>query len=194
MSEYLVEAGHFYSCNGPSNISLKLWSMGKGLAHRIGAKTALFIDNYHAEQNYIAPGEKFFDEDISQIIGGMMICSADYIFRESDIAKLAPAVAEKFKEEKIAKMKGDTLSASGIRLGTYVGGVMMPSCVMMDYVLLEEKSKIAPKNIILLPDIYEKEQKQLQQLVKLAAVEGLVSCEAKLVSSEFLTGGIEDEK
>lgn len=181
MSEYLVEAGHFYSCNGPSNISLQTWELGKELARSLNGLLALYIDDFHQTQPLLAPDEYFLPPGQAKTTEITMIAEADYVFLESDMAKLSPKSADKLVAGGVAKIKKDVLAYQGHRIGQYAGGVLVPSCVLLDYVLLEQKAKLAANNITVLPEVYEHQQLQLEQLAHLAPIDGLKSYNAVLL-------------
>ncbi len=174
--DHLIEAGHFYECNGPSNMSLKGWQIGKDRAEDYypDAEMALYIDDYHAEQPYLEKGEVFSDEE-----GGAeeMIAQADHVFYEREVAAAAPL---KFDELLVfgnsnIKVKKGVATIAGIRLGEVdeADELFNPTCAFLDYVLLCIKAGIAPTHATVLPATYEKQQTNLLKVLGKLDVPGL---------------------
>jgi len=158
----LIEAGHYYSCDGPSNVSMKGWEIGKELALNNGALLALFVDDYHSEQGFLEEDEIFLGGNAVQAIQS----EATHIFHESDIAKKAPAEIIGLLEDSKVKLKKGIVSADGVRLGAYSeGGFNSPTCTFLDYLLLCEKTKLAGNQTVVLPSAYEKQQANLSKVI-----------------------------
>lgn len=114
----IVEAGHYYSVNGPSVLSMKGWEIGKDLvANEANAELALFVDDYHQEQTFLEPGDTFLGEDEGQQALDRLAVEADHIFSEAVLAEVAPQKMSELLEDGSVKLKKGVLTAGGVRLG-----------------------------------------------------------------------------
>lgn len=114
----VIEAGHYYAVNGPSVLSMKGWKIGKLLAAgQLDTALALFIDDYHSEQEFLDPNDSFLDPVQGECALQTLASEAKYIFSEAEIAELAPAKIAELLENNLIKLKKGVLSAGGVRLG-----------------------------------------------------------------------------
>lgn len=114
----IVEAGHYYSVNGPSVLSMKGWEIGKDLvANESDAELALFIDDYHHEQTFLERGDTVLGENEGQQAAEGLSIEADHIFSESALAESAPQKMSELLENGLVKLKKGVLTAGGVRLG-----------------------------------------------------------------------------
>jgi hypothetical protein len=164
----IIEAGHFYSVNGPSAASLKGWQLGKELATSLPhADLALFIDDYHDQQAFLVPGDSFLGSEEASVAAQTMLLEADHVFSEAEIAAMAGAKALELLNTSEVKLKRNKVSTltGGIVLGSLVDGDISsfsPRCVFLDWMLLAEKADLGEEQVIVLPATYQKEQAQLK--------------------------------
>lgn len=177
----IIEAGHFYSVNGPSVISVKGWEIGKDLADKTpNSELAIFIDDFHHEQTFLESGDSFFDETEAQEIAQSMQLEAAHIFSESAIAEVATGkIIELLDQDDVAlKKRVVSTKAGNITLGTVDNGdisTFKPRCVFLDYMLLGEKTKLGSQQITVLPETYTKEQTELEIVIGQLTIPNLVS-------------------
>lgn len=176
----IIEAGHFYSVNGPSNASIKGWQIGKKIAaDTLGAELALFVDDYHVEQTFLEPGDVFPGQEEAKVWQEAMESEADHVFSESSLVasalpkmlELLDATAIKQKRNKISTLTG------GIVLGSLADKhdlqSFKPYCVFLDWLLLADKAQFGGGQVIVLPETYQKEQAQLATVTNQLIVPGL---------------------
>lgn len=114
----IIDAGHYYQVNGPSELSIKGWEIGKEISARQDAvELILFVDDYHQEQVFIEPGDRFFEADYAARIADTMFSEADYVFREATLAGTALQSIWGLLEDGLVKPKRGVVSAGGVRLG-----------------------------------------------------------------------------
>lgn len=179
--EHLIEAGHFYEVNGPTKASVVGWKIGQILTNTINdARLALFIDDYHTEQNFLEKGD--YTLNASKNIGKTMKNEADVIFYENDFYKKSKQRIIQLLDNSQVKLKRGQVSKSGIRLATINNkdlsldkATFTPTCTLLDFMLLEEKSKIAPHQTIVLPETYRHQQEGLKKILGSIAIDNLVS-------------------
>jgi hypothetical protein len=114
----IIEAGHYYQVNGPSELSITGWEVGKEMAaHLPEAELALFIDDFHQTQPPLDPEDTFLDPDAAVVAAAGFESVADHVFSEAAFAVVAPQKAASLQSEGLVKVKKGILSAGGIRLG-----------------------------------------------------------------------------
>lgn len=114
----IIEAGHYYQVNGPSQLSMKGWEIGKDLAAgQPGAELVLFVDDHHQEQTFLEPGDSFLDPEEASKAASKLLDEADYVFSEAAFAEAAPAKVSGLLEDGLVKLKKGVLSVGGVRLG-----------------------------------------------------------------------------
>lgn len=181
----VVEAGHYYKVMGPSALSLMGWNIGKEVASEQNADLALFVDDYHAKQDFLSEGDEFLPPDESTAAIQMLESEADHVFSEADLAKLAPAKIQELVEAGLIKynqkkgsfwvknvLVGKVATMGG---GSYELADIQPTCVFLDHMLLTEKAKFGGEQTIVLPEIYKREQSQLATVMSKIAIPELVS-------------------
>jgi hypothetical protein len=177
----IIEAGHFYSVNGPSAASLKGWQLGKQLAAGLSdAGLALFVDDYHKEQTFLEPGDSYLGDEEAEAAVQTMTQEADHVFSEAAIARGASEKIHGLLEDGAVKVKRGTVSVAGIRLGTmfdHQTETFKPTCVFLDFMLIGEKAGLGPNQVTVLPETYEKEQAQLTTVLGQLVVPELSSYE-----------------
>lgn len=182
----IIEAGHFYSVNGPSQASLKGWQIGKELAADLpNSGLVLFVDDYHNEQDFLEPGDTFLSTEEAELAAEAMKQEAAHVFSEADIAKNAPAKVGELLDDGAVKLKKGVVSVLGVRLGTmfdHKTETFKPTCVFLDYMLLGQKAELAPDQVTVLPDTYQKQQGNLAVVLGQLVIPSLTSYEAKYYS------------
>jgi hypothetical protein len=182
----VIEAGHFYSVNGPSHASLKGWQIGKELAATLpNSELVLFVDDYHNEQDFLEPGDAFLSADEAMIAAEVMKQEAVHVFSEADIAKNAPTKVGELLDERAVRLKKGVVSVSGVRLGTMFDlktETFKPTCVFLDYMLLSKKAELAPNQVTILPETYQKQQGSLAVVLGQLVVPGLTNYETQYYS------------
>lgn len=177
----IIEAGHFYSVNGPTKFSVEGWQHGKEIAETMPpAQLALFVDDYHTTDTFHEPEYTLLDAEATETARQSMIVEADHVFYEAAIAKGAIAKAQDLLEDGSVKLKKGAVSVAGIRLGTMFDHkfeTFKPTCTFLDYLLLGEKAKLSPMQITVLPYVYKKQQEQLKNILGYLAVPGLAMYE-----------------
>jgi hypothetical protein len=156
----MIEAGHFYECNGPSNVSMQGWQIGQARAEGDSeAAMALFIDDYHGEQAFVHEGEAFLGKREAEAVSAQ----ADHVFYERDIATEAAGKLEELLDGSAVKVRKGVVSVAGVRLCEISDSdeLNAPTCTFLDYVFLCKKTGIAPEQAVVLPGTYEKQQANL---------------------------------
>lgn len=186
----VIEAGHFYSVNGPSQASLKGWQIGKELADTLPSSgLVLFVDDYHNEQDFLEPGDAFLSTEEAEAAAETMQKEAAHVFSEADIAKGASTKIDELLNDGAVKLKKGVVSVAGVRLGTmfdHKTETFKPTCVFLDYMLLGQKTELAPDQVTVLPDTYQKQQGNLAVVLGKLVIPNLASYEAQYYS---LSGG-----
>lgn len=179
----IIEAGHFYSVNGPSQASLKGWQIGKELAATLyDAGLVLFVDDYHNEQDFLEPGDAFLSTEEAESAAEAMKQEAAHVFSEADIAKSAPTKVGELLDDGAVKLKKSVVSVSGVKLGTMVDirtETFKPTCVFLDYMLLGRKAELAADQVTILPDTYQKQQGNLTIVLGKLVIPGLGNYETQ---------------
>ena len=118
MKNIIVEAGHYYQVNGPSMLSVKGWEIGKEYAaSQENAGLVLLIDDYHDEQTFLEPGDKFLPPADANTVADAMTTEADYVFSEAALAQTAPQKIGQLLDDGLVKLQKGVLSVGGVRLG-----------------------------------------------------------------------------
>ncbi len=184
--ETIIEAGHFYSVNGPSQASLKGWQIGKELATNLpNSGLVLFIDDYHDEQDFLEPGDTYLGNEEAELAAETMKQEATHVFSETEIAKVAPTKVGELLDDGAVKLKKGVVSVSGVRLGTmfdHKTETFKPTCVFLDYMLLGQKAELASDQVTILPDTYQKQQGNLAVVLGQLVIPSLANYEAQYYS------------
>lgn len=187
----IIEAGHFYSVNGPSIASVKGWHIGKELAANTpGAELALFVDDYHTEQAFLELGDTFLEPEESSDVLEAMKGEADHVFSEA-------ALAARAQTKMLELLSGNAIKQKRTKISTLTGGIVLgsltdkhnlqsfkPYCVFLDWMLLAEKAQLGGEQVIVLPDIYQKEQAQLALVANQLVVSGLTGLKSMFFSMQ----------
>jgi hypothetical protein len=188
----VIEAGHYYAVQGPSNVSLMGWEKGQELASVSGdSKQVLFVDDYHTAQPFLCDDEEFFTCSQSAAVVGRMHAEADKVYLESTFAAQATTAAETLLETRMAKLKKSVLSVAGIRLGQYDPDSQedfLPTCVLLDFLFLQAKVQLGGDQVVILPHTYKAQQKQLETVLDRIAIPDLKSYEPIFFSPEPQVG------
>jgi len=186
----VVEAGHFYSCTGPTNVSLQGWEIGKQLAAESEQPVmALFIDDHHPEMAFLQPGEV----PASDGAEATLKTGADTVFYESVFAAQSLGAALALLDAGQIKSKKGVLGVGGVRLAELSPDkdALDPTCVFMDYLLVKEKAKIGGDQIVVLPaGSYESQQAKLGIVLSRLVVPEMTSYTAKFFDN---TGAVTKE-
>ena len=127
----------------------------------------------------MAEGEVVLDEATTQQAVETILQDADHVFSEAQIALGAGTAATTWAEAGLAKVKkGGILSASGIRLGSYQGEDFVPTCAMLDLLLVQEKLKLGSNQIVVLPESFSNQQQQVATLIQKVIFAGMPEAEA----------------
>ena len=173
----IIEAGHYYSVNGPTMMSIKGWKIGKEIAADFpGGVMALFVDDYHTQQDFLESGDVFLSSIEGQIACALLHEEADMVFSEATLANDALMKMRTLEDSGLIKFKKGVFSSAGIRLGTMSEdqSEFLPTCVFLDYILLQEKVRVGGEQVIVLPDTYEHQQTQLAKVVESLTAPGLM--------------------
>jgi hypothetical protein len=175
----IVEAGHYYACTGPSALSMRGWGIGREiLGSQSDAGLALLVDDYHSSQSFIDPGDVFLGPNEAEAAAAIMLVEADYIFSEADIAGTAITKMVQLLEASKVKSRKGVFSAGGVRLGSIAAGDMSsfsPTCVFLDFLLVEEKTTLAGDQIVVLPKTFSSQQAQLSVVLSKLVLPNLSS-------------------
>lgn len=177
MTDTVIEAGHYYKVNGPSEMSLKGWKIGKKLAANFdNSSLVLFVDDYHTEQTFLEPGDRYLPRDRADKAAQFMQDEADYCFSEANFAETAPRKIEELLDDGLVKSKKGVVTVGGVRLGSVVDNNIssfQPTCVFLDYMLLNAKTEHGETQITVLPDAYKSQQNQLLTVIGKLTVSNL---------------------
>ncbi len=178
----VVEAGHFYTANGPSLHSLTGWQIAEHKAddwQRYGGKTvlmALFVDDFHSSQPTVAQlgfdyegEETFFAGADAEAAVKRMVGWADLVFKENDFAAGAFDAVLPLVDQNLASTKKGVVTTKGVRLGSDFDPndpqSFQPTCVLLDYMLLCAKAQYGVDQYVVLPPWYLKQQRQLATVI-----------------------------
>lgn len=114
----MIEAGHYYQVQGPSNASMQGWEIGKELAASMPqAELALFIDDYHERQDFMVQGDSFLEPEDAELAVKEMKETASMVLYESDFASIAAQQISQLHDEGLVKEKQGVFKVGGVRLG-----------------------------------------------------------------------------
>lgn len=174
----VVEAGHYYAINGPSEASVQSWKIGQELVgDRPDGTLVLFVDDYHGKQPRLGEGDAFLQLEMAAGHAASMRTRADCVFSEAKLAQGAPYVLSDLLGAGLVEERDGRLLAGVVDVSTRIGrnGTPVPACAFLDYMLLLKKVKLGGDQVTVLPSGYEREQGQLARLVKQLGVQGLES-------------------
>jgi len=175
----VIEAGHFYTCTGPTSVSLQGWEIGKGLAGRTdGSALVLFVDDYHEASPFMLPGEVSAGSEAET----EMKAGAGQIYYESVIAARSLSAVLELLDDGLVKLKKGAVSVGGVRWGTFTDDKKQfnPTCTLIDRLLVEEKATVGGDQVVVLPQSYEQQQGQLGIVLGKLVIPELTSYTVKL--------------
>ncbi len=157
MKKRIIEAGHYYSAHGPTDLSL----LGVKIAKQVTTTEdvlCLFIDDHHKNppQNELSVPVADLDHKFFSLI-----------LHESNMLTPAYQLLEHLcslpKKKRAEKSKNGQYFCSGFAITTVDG---VPLCVLLDAALTQIKHQMGFDEIInILPYHYEEEQKNLFRLL-----------------------------